>query len=63
MADCEMPLVAASFLKSASQASKLPVPQEAASEGVSGKINAAINARAVKAMRGVIGFIRKPIVD
>src|SRR5438067_12616484 len=34
MAACEMPLAAASFLKSVSQASKLPVPQDAASAGV-----------------------------
>ena len=36
MAACEIPLAAASVLKSSSQLAKLPVPQVAASAGAAG---------------------------
>src|SRR5437899_8852198 len=55
MADCEIPLAAASFLKSVSQASKLPVPQDAASADAAGAVRKALTANARKRQRRLIG--------
>src|SRR5258708_8351697 len=57
IADCEIPLAAASFLKSVSQASKLPVPQDAASADAAGIISTAPTATVLKREREVIGTI------
>jgi hypothetical protein len=46
-------LAAASFLKSVSHASKLPVPQDAASTGTVGTISTALTANALKRSRGI----------
>src|SRR4051812_40480204 len=54
MAVCEIPLAAASFLKSVSQASKLPVPQDAASAGVPVS-RATLTANALGRERIIIG--------
>src|SRR5882757_234888 len=55
MADCEIPLAAASFLKSLSHASKLPVPQDAACTGAPVVIRTALTAKALNTKPGVIG--------
>ena len=47
IADCEMPLAAASFLKSSSQASNDPVPQGAASAGAAEIVSNAPSASAL----------------
>src|SRR6266404_6986709 len=54
MADCEMPLEAASDLKSSSHAPKLPVPQGAASTDAAGIIRTALNAMALDRHRKLI---------
>ena len=51
--DCEMPLAAASFLKSASHASKLAVPQDAAKAEAAGIISTALTAKVLNRKRGV----------
>src|SRR5258708_4702206 len=63
MADWEIPLAAASFLKSLSHASELPVPQDAASAGAPGIIRTALTAKALKRNLGVIGTICSEIVS
>src|ERR1700704_6118021 len=62
MADWEIPLAAASFLKSLSHASK-PPPQDAASAGAPGIIRTALTAKALKRNLGVIGTICSEIVS
>src|SRR5712671_7995989 len=55
IADCEIPLAAASFLKSSSHAPKLPVPQGAACADATGIDRIALTASVPKSKRGVIG--------
>ena len=58
IACCEMPLAAASVLKSASQASKLPEPQATAeSAGSADRIDAE-RAKAARARREIVRVIR-----
>ena len=54
MAACEIPLAAASLLKLVSHASKLPVPQEAASAGAPGRLSTALSANALIRRREVV---------
>src|SRR5437763_3561326 len=54
MAACEIPLAAASLLKLVSHASKLPVPQEAASDGVPNRLSTAQSANALIRGREVV---------
>src|ERR1700681_3290943 len=54
MADCAMPLEAASDLKSSSHAPKLPVPQGAAGTDAAGIIRTALNAMALDRNRKLI---------
>src|ERR1700759_1068406 len=58
MACCEMPLAAASVLKSASQASKLPEPQATAARVGSADTIDAERARAARARREIVRVIR-----
>src|SRR5258708_20823788 len=62
IADCEIPLAAASFLNSVSQASKLPVPQDAASAGAPDIRSTAPIATVLKRERGVIGTVSSKMV-
>src|SRR6267154_3582799 len=62
IADCEIPLAAASFLKSASHASKLPVPQDAANAEAAGIISTAPTARVLRREREVIGTLSSEMV-
>src|SRR6478672_13072685 len=62
IADCEIPLAAASFLKSASHASKLPVPQDAACAGAAGVINTTPTATVLRRERGVIATVSSEMV-
>src|ERR1700730_530377 len=55
MAACEIPLAAASLLKLVSHASKLPVPQVAASAGAAGRLRAAPSANTRSRRREVVG--------
>jgi hypothetical protein len=50
-------------LKSLSHASKLPVPQDAASAGAPGIISTALTAKALKRNLGVIGTINSKLVS
>src|SRR5689334_9429733 len=54
MTVCEMPLLTASFLKSSSQPSNVPLPQAAAKAGAAEMVSSAPSA---KALREVLGFI------
>src|SRR3982074_3795276 len=54
IADCEMPLDAASVLKSSSHAAKLPVPQGAAGTDAAGIIRTTLNAMALDRNRKLI---------
>src|SRR5712672_23340 len=54
IADCEMPFAAASFLKSSSQASNVPLPHGAASEGGAEVRCSATSAKTQREMREVI---------
>src|SRR5664279_4964441 len=62
MADWEIPLAAASLLKSSSQLAKLPVPQDAASSGDAGIVSAANTAKVLKIEPGVIGTISSEMI-
>jgi hypothetical protein len=57
MAEEAIPLAAASVLKSASHASKLPVPQDAASTGAAGDVRTALTAKILSRERRVIGAV------
>src|SRR5260370_31369081 len=63
IADCEIPLAAASFFKSASPASKLPVPQDTANAEAAGIISTAPTATVLARQReGIVTLISEMVL-